>query len=432
MGQILSNGTSLSFFYNYTLSGLYACFNLTQVEKDNWTLRYNYTTWDLVRSYYPFIEFEKVGLNLSLDTTRVCIEVVGEENVTYFKAGFVDNWENVTIEHTWPYEELGLMIFIAIMYFLMLLWVTYSLIFRILHDHWFFPGKVLTHYTKAALMMLCLQCTLRVIYFVGLPFGVWEFDNLSILFSDLPQLLFHATVVLTGVMWEDIVNQVQHTRYLTATLSYIFIISLFTFFVALMIAYGSLSSQALSEFSCGTTEEEKTVISPAEGVGYAYRAIFALYSVFIASSFATQAVRIVALFDEIYKNHTKEEPSGKVKSATGEYISQQSVASNMKQLRIVFGITSILSICGLLIQAAIAIYSAISTMENTTKLALIITCELLPTYGLAYLFRYGSPWTAFKLFSSSGQSKQKSGSVSTTTNTPSPARKTPNSANAAE
>jgi hypothetical protein len=38
----------------------------------------------------------------------------------------------------------------------------------------------------------------RGIYFVGVPFGSFESPNLVFLFTDLPQLMFHGEVVITG------------------------------------------------------------------------------------------------------------------------------------------------------------------------------------------------------------------------------------------
>jgi len=56
------------------------------------------------------------------------------------------------------------------------------------------------------------------------------------------------------------------------------------------------------------------------------------------------------------------------------------------------------SIIGLLIQAAIAIYCVVSDLENTTKLALIIVSEVVPTTALAFLYtdEKKSTWSMVK------------------------------------
>lgn len=74
----------------------------------------------------------------------------------------------------------------------------------------------------------------RVIYFIGVPFGVFEFENLAILFSDLPQLLFHGSVVLTGIMWNELVDRAKQVRKKdkNITLSYLYMMSLFVVCIA--------------------------------------------------------------------------------------------------------------------------------------------------------------------------------------------------------
>lgn len=72
------------------------------------------------------------------------------------------------------------------------------------------------------------------------------------------------------------------------------------------------------------------------------------------------------------------------------------------ELIIQFSVIVIWEVSGLLIQAAIAIYCAVATIESEfgvvlksnaldySKLALIISAELLPTYALVWMFMYAS------------------------------------------
>eukprot|EP01126_Amoeba_proteus_P018857 TRINITY_DN19601_c0_g1_i1.p1 TRINITY_DN19601_c0_g1~~TRINITY_DN19601_c0_g1_i1.p1 ORF type:complete len:825 (-),score=89.79 TRINITY_DN19601_c0_g1_i1:69-2210(-) len=386
IGELISDGYFFNYKDDYSLSGLIMCYNLSLSSPD-WHLRSEINTFDLVSTVYPFKEFTLLHLDLPLNSTRACIELKGGDNLTYFVVGLVKDWETLRISDTWLSEELGLIIFLAVSYFCLLFWATFSFVGRLL-------AVTQGFYIQIGLAMIILQSTLRVIYFIGVPFGTFEFENLALLFSDLPQLLFHSVVVLTGITWSEIVVRVEKrgtgvTVDNIIILSYIYIISLTTFFVALAITYGCLSGEATTEFTCASTQAEKDQITSAEAVLLVYKALFAFYSVMIAVTFALQAQRVIALL------------------FTYRHANQKSKEKNLQKMISSFLITSIFSISGLLIQAAIAIYSAVSTMSTLTKLILIVCCELIPTYVLAYLFRYGSIHTKAKKWGSSIQSRSR-------------------------
>lgn len=50
----------------------------------------------------------------------------------------------------------------------------------------------------------------RVIYFVGVPFAIFENDALVVLFSDLPQLLYHGAVIITGRCCHEPDTKIRH------------------------------------------------------------------------------------------------------------------------------------------------------------------------------------------------------------------------------
>jgi len=235
-----------------------------------------------------------------------------------------------------------------------------------------------------------MQCTLRVIYFVGVLFGTWDYAGLIILFSDLPQALYHSAVALTGVVWTRIVSETSQQLGVSTKkekayiwLSYGIVITLFMFFVSLNIATGVLESRASTDYTCATTQAEKDKLTSYEATSLTYKAIFALYSILIAILFGIEGTNVVYLF----YNH--------VTTAT------QMNADTRKAfelLSISFAITAVWEVCGLLIQAAASIYCLVSSMENYSKLALILTAELLPTYALVWIFRPTNPWTKAKSF----------------------------------
>jgi len=202
-------------------------------------------------------------------------------------------------------------------------------------------------------------------------------------------------------MWNSIVSKVNAH---VATdkriiISYIFLASLFTCYLGLAISYGALSGQAETQFTCATTEAEKNKITNAEAAILAYKAIFAFYSVIIVATFLLQTVAVLRLIDSVQEDDQFSKTFYK------------------------FCAASCFCIIGLLIQAAISIYTAVTSMRNTTKLALIIASELVPTYFLAYLYQYKSPWTVFKKWTASQSastprsSKKSSGDKKTDSNT---------------
>jgi len=368
VGQLLESGRSISFEKNVTFSGLDICIPIAPFNISQWNLRHDPYVLDIVASSSPFKSFTRFYLNLPLNgTTSACFPLLSE-NLTYFVSAFVEDADNVVMENTWTQEEKALIVFIAVMYMLLLFWCSGSLILRLIAaclDH-----KATFGYPEVGLILVVTQCTVRVIYFVGVSYGVFEYHTLSILFSDLPQLLFHGAVILTGVMWNNVADEVANVRNKDTKIivSYICMVSLFLFYIGLSIAYGVLSNDT-KYITCATTDEERDAITPAIAVSLTYKAIFAFYSVSITVVFTVQAVQILAILHD----HNE--------------------VSRMKATLAKFWSASFFSIIGLLIQAAISIYSAVGDMKNTTKLALIIASELVPTAALCFLYQYKSPFT---------------------------------------
>jgi len=121
-GQILSDGYAFKFQNEYELSGVEACINVSLSGLNEWKLRQELANLDLVSSESPYKHFYPIGLKLSLHDTIACIPVTGRKNVTYFVAGLVDQWESLEPQYTWTSAEVGLLIFVAVAYLLLLLW----------------------------------------------------------------------------------------------------------------------------------------------------------------------------------------------------------------------------------------------------------------------------------------------------------------------
>jgi len=227
---------------------------------------------------------------------------------------------------------------------------------------------------------------------------------LVILFTDLPQLLYIGSVAITGIVWATVLVKAQKDMgvdlsfsltTIALRVSYALIFTLYWCFVALNIAYAVLESKDSRQFTCGTTDEEKNRITNFEACSIAYKAIFAFFSVLIALTFAVQSRLLIALLTKV--------------TTSTENLQRKAA---MRDLVISFEITACWEVCGLLIQAAIAIYCVITSMDNTTKLALIIGAELLPTYCLVYIFRPTNPWTRMKSIYSSSKKTSSNGSGS--------------------
>eukprot|EP01127_Copromyxa_protea_P015202 TRINITY_DN4333_c1_g1_i8.p1 TRINITY_DN4333_c1_g1~~TRINITY_DN4333_c1_g1_i8.p1 ORF type:complete len:808 (-),score=128.21 TRINITY_DN4333_c1_g1_i8:140-2563(-) len=378
VGQIMGSGFTINSHLSGNITGLKSCKSYLPTSSD-WKLRMDASVWDTAYSKYPFKEFSLVKRH---DLEDNCISI-SSANYTYFPVGLVEDYENLEIRHTWKSEELGLIIFIAVMYMCLMLWLLYSFVGRVvlisknLHDGLNVPVGV---------GCILFQSILRSIYFLGVPTGVFDYEYLAILFSDLPQLLFHAAVVTTGVLWYQIVAQAQgKSKYSRFTIiAFLYVVSLFTFFAALNIAAGATRGDVDNDFTCASTEEERGRLTITDELLFSYKGIFAFYTILIAVTFGIQSLRIVALLRT------------SASSTEGTTDTIQKKRDTMGKLAIEFAVTSILSVIGLLVQAAVCIYTAVDDLSNTEKMSIIITCELLPTYGLAYLFRFVTPWTAAK------------------------------------
>eukprot|EP01126_Amoeba_proteus_P060036 TRINITY_DN7903_c0_g1_i1.p1 TRINITY_DN7903_c0_g1~~TRINITY_DN7903_c0_g1_i1.p1 ORF type:complete len:230 (+),score=32.25 TRINITY_DN7903_c0_g1_i1:324-1013(+) len=201
--------------------------------------------------------------------------------------------------------------------------------------------------------------------------------NLVILFSNLPQLMFHGAIIVTGLMWDFIVKKVKgpfHHTITTTLMTYVSwfnLVTLFMFFVALSVAFAVLRSHHSSQFNCSTPVDQRNSLTDYEVVSLTYKALFAFYSVIIALIFLFQGSSIIILINTIFQTPDKGE---------------------RKYLRLAstYIIVTITSVCGLLAQAAVSIYTVIADLENVSKLIIIITCEWLPTVMLAYLMRPGT------------------------------------------
>eukprot|EP01126_Amoeba_proteus_P035039 TRINITY_DN3522_c0_g2_i13.p1 TRINITY_DN3522_c0_g2~~TRINITY_DN3522_c0_g2_i13.p1 ORF type:complete len:375 (+),score=34.53 TRINITY_DN3522_c0_g2_i13:1374-2498(+) len=367
------------------------CFSFN-VDLLDWQLRFDPYWIDIVSTNYPFEKFTPLGLEFPLNATSICFPVTGQ-NLSYFVVGLVKEYKSLQVQYTWTQEEMGLIIFITVSYFILFCWSTASLILRLINI-----TITTVFYPEVGLVFLVSQCVLRLIYFIGVPFATFEYETLSILFSDLPQLLFHEAVIITGIMWNDIVLQVngkQVTRDRKIFISYFFMGLLFLCFVVVSIAYASLIHQHRI-FTCSSTDAERNAIAPSTLASIAYKSIFALYSVIIVIIFAIQSLEILKMLNSLQeqKRHFHK-----------------------------FFTASFFSIVGLLLQASIALYCTVGEMKNTTKLALIIVSEVFPTFFLIFVFHSENAFKAiFKTLTRTPKTSKSSGSKERSNVIPKPVR----------
>jgi len=112
-------------------------------------------------------------------------------------------------------------------------------------------------------------------------------------------------------------------------------------------------------------------ITPAEAVALTYKVIYAFYSCILALGFLYQGLLEISLIRDVTAGGTQD-------------------AKRLQRIRtlvVTFVVTTILATGGLLVQAATAIYSIVGVISTVGKLVIILTCELFPTFALAFLFR---------------------------------------------
>eukprot|EP01126_Amoeba_proteus_P055793 TRINITY_DN6947_c0_g1_i3.p1 TRINITY_DN6947_c0_g1~~TRINITY_DN6947_c0_g1_i3.p1 ORF type:complete len:377 (+),score=39.69 TRINITY_DN6947_c0_g1_i3:45-1175(+) len=90
VGQLMSDGMSLSYDPSVRLNGTKFCLPLPPKRNISWGLRSALTSYDLVLTYYPFTSFTLQNLNVSTNATSICTNLYGK-NETYFIVGFVQS-----------------------------------------------------------------------------------------------------------------------------------------------------------------------------------------------------------------------------------------------------------------------------------------------------------------------------------------------------
>eukprot|EP01126_Amoeba_proteus_P000938 TRINITY_DN10271_c0_g1_i1.p1 TRINITY_DN10271_c0_g1~~TRINITY_DN10271_c0_g1_i1.p1 ORF type:complete len:535 (-),score=82.43 TRINITY_DN10271_c0_g1_i1:77-1534(-) len=380
VGQLLSDGYGFQISpdpANFT--GLEICIPIP-LEFVDWRLRSEMSFLDLAWSTLEFGEFAPLGLNLSSSDEWACFKLVNSEERAYFFVGLINDWQGEQIQYTWTSAELGLLITCNVLYVILLFLTVFALVLRTLvcvNDANGCTNEGLD-FPKLALISLSVLATLRSVYFFGKPFGTFDDVELQVVFSDLPSLLYMISVVATGCLWAHLytiahkfvqpTEQPKHMRKLQLFF-YMFCSSLCLIFVILQSIFGHLySNQHNMVFTCATTQSEKDQISTAEIVSILYKAIFAFYCLIIATVFFYYGVHSLMTINK---------------------------ASISKRGSIVrkFTLVTILCTIGLLIQAAVLLVTTRLQLENTTKLALILASETIPSYCLLILFMPGQATT---------------------------------------
>jgi len=363
VGSLVGDGYGFTITPSADFQGVTLCITLPSSDNLTWSFREPPAYFDIGVSNISDFTFVPLGLNLPLNSTEICTTVQSMDLV-YFPIALFDEWETATLSQTWTSEEKGLMVFCIVMFLILLIWVTISLICRVLFD-----GVNKFPRPEMCLMSLIILSSLGAAYLIGTFVGAYQGSHLNPLFTDLPQLCLLSCVTITCSTWYTVIKRGSMERKKETTgekmAPFVFLASLYIIFIGLQIA--SQTTDNTKEFTCATTEDQKNAMTTSESVSTSWKAIFAFYTFIIACLFGAAGVTIVHMVKDL-----KDFKDILYKSVT----------------------VTVVATVALFITVAISLYSVVHTVPNTTKLAFIIAVLVLPGYALAYLFSYRSSFTA--------------------------------------
>jgi hypothetical protein len=259
------------------------------------------------------------------------------------------------------------------------MWVLWSLLMRIITE-----GLMTFPRPKWCLLSLLVLACLGFAYQVGTIMGAYkQDDNLTPLFTDLPQLCLITCITITGGTWDNLIAVAKRkSNLLNRIFSLVFLISLYVIFIGLMVA--SATTNDVRVFTCASTEDEKSSFTTSQAIIISYKAIYAFYTFIIACVYLLTGVRVINFLRD----------------------------SKFKEVLAKSGIATFIATLSLFITVAISLYSVEHTLSNTTKLAFTISVLILPSYSLAYLFSYNSDFLSID-FKRISKTRSKTKSVNT-------------------
>eukprot|EP01127_Copromyxa_protea_P015727 TRINITY_DN4574_c0_g1_i2.p1 TRINITY_DN4574_c0_g1~~TRINITY_DN4574_c0_g1_i2.p1 ORF type:complete len:1520 (+),score=303.31 TRINITY_DN4574_c0_g1_i2:418-4560(+) len=379
VGQVVGDGYEVE--TTVESSGMNMCFTIPEVV--DWELNHPLHVWDLATidvSPEGTIVFTPIGLNIPIEDRVVCQEIKG--NVTFFPIGLVEDFEGVTIANSWSQDERGLMIFCVIAYLICFIYASASLEARLR------KGKY-KHVSQAEASLFCIMILtgLGTTYILMVLTGYYVGTNLDPLLTDLPALMLLTCVTFIIITWRGIIVAgknvaTEQSESLTVRmLPLIFLLPLYLCFIGLLTASSVTYTTQL--YTCENSDERDSK-SLSEILAISYKAVFAFYAFVLLIAFLFYGLSIYSLLAAY--------PSFK------ETIKKNAIATFFATV-------------SLMILVAITLYTTNERLENTTKLAFIITVLILPSYAIAYLFGYKSTFT-MALLSSSKKSKSKKSTTS--------------------
>eukprot|EP01127_Copromyxa_protea_P017323 TRINITY_DN525_c0_g2_i4.p2 TRINITY_DN525_c0_g2~~TRINITY_DN525_c0_g2_i4.p2 ORF type:complete len:583 (-),score=122.05 TRINITY_DN525_c0_g2_i4:459-2207(-) len=260
VGTIIDGGYTLKFDEIGGFSNVKICINVTDFTgRIQWTLNSDPYSLGLAvatddeSGNFNFVPLESATIPYTDDAVRICAELIPTP-YSYFPVALVENWQDVTIADTWTQEELGLMVFCAVMFILLACWVTWSLVMRLLNNKFKkFPRSEL------CLFSLLILSGLGAAYQIGTIVGTFDRMHLNPLFTDLPQLCLLTCVAITGATWHSLTFKAtewgKKQSLIVVLAPILFLFSLYLIFIALMIAAGVTEEER--KVTCATTEDQK-------------------------------------------------------------------------------------------------------------------------------------------------------------------------------
>jgi len=379
VGALIGSGYRFEYSQPVTTTGIVLCLPFPG-EPSSWALNSPLYEWDLAvsSSLEDTYSFKPLGLHLNLSATEACVHLTTAGN--YFPIGLVENWEDATITNSWPSTEKGLIIFVIIMYFILSIYATATLIIKLAMETVPPPCFI-------ALASVIILCALGASNLICELVGTTRNSTLDPLLVDLPALCLLTGVVCTLVVWRTIylkgkqVSDASNDAF--APIPWISLGILYSVYVGLLVAAAAVYEQVI--ITCAD-QDHKDDLTLSEKLSLAYKVFFAFFVLILNIAFVYHSI---VLYQQLnFHKHF------------ANILFRNSVATFFATV-------------GLCILVAVTLYTTSEPLINTTKLAFHLVALITPAFSLVYLFGVKSTFTKDMIdFVTTGVSSSKGASRS--------------------
>jgi len=309
------------------------------------------------------------NVSLRVGTEKWCTPFNGSK-ITYFAVGLLANYGSLTYIQTWETYQLALIYIVAIADTALLVLTLYHVFCHVFKSAkgpvWSLP--------LVGLSILSFYLADRIIYFFILPLGALQEEPfLSVIFADLPALLFLSIYSVVVVRWAEIYHFTMTSTKESNLhpVAIVFNVVLYVVFLTFIIAYFSLQIP-VSTLTC---TQSSNVLTSATNISTAYKIFFLIATIVVAGAFIFYGEKLQRLIKSAI------ESSGK--SATSKN-------DSLRKLLLV-------TLACTLSQIGYAISLFVSFFTSYSTIATFLTTwafEIIPTGMLLYLFQYEGQFTS--------------------------------------